>query len=144
MNKHNVERICAHCGKLFITKRIRQLTCSSECSEAKGKEYRKNYYKSKPKANILKNCVICGNVFETTHVRATLCSDACKRKYHLRKNKECYDRNKHKWGKSNKKSQDIKVSNADLIAEDARKAKELGMSYGMYKAMKLMEGECYK
>ena len=47
MNKHNVERICAHCGKLFTTKRIRQLTCSSECSEAKGKEYRKNYYKSK-------------------------------------------------------------------------------------------------
>lgn len=138
-----IERICAHCGKTFTTTQGARICCSLECGEARNREFAKLRYERKPK-KYFKNCSICGNAFETTQPRACLCSSECKREYQRIKQKEYAKRRKAERVREvrevredrRKKPKAPKVSNANLIAEDDRRAKELGMSYGMYKAMK--------
>lgn len=152
---NRIERICANCGKTFTTTQGARICCSLECGEARNRELAKLRYERKPKKEpkkYFKNCSICGNAFETTQPRACLCSSECKREYQRIKQKEYAKRRKAERVREvrevredrRNKPKAPKVSNANLIAEDNRKAKELGMSYGMYKAMKLMEGECYE
>lgn len=147
-----IERICAHCGKTFTTTQGARICCSLECGEARNREFAKLRYERKLKKEpkkYFKNCSICENAFETTQPRACLCSSECKREYQRIKQKEYVKRRKAERVREvrevredrRNKPKVPKVSNTSLIAEDDRKAKELGMSYGMYKAMKRMEGE---
>lgn len=146
VNKNHVEKVCTECGKPFITITAIQATCSPECSASRHRKHNKKYNKARTVMK-QKNCVVCGEKFETTHPSKLTCSKECSDTYHKEQVKAWY-KNKTKTGKANTnpetKTKQSTKSNRETLAEEARKAKELGMSYGMYKAMKLMEGECYE
>ena len=146
MNKNHVEKVCTECGKTFITITAVQVTCSPECSASRHRKHNKKYNKARAVIK-QKNCVVCGEKFETTHYAKLTCSKECSDAYHKEQVK-AWHKNKNKTGKANTnpetKTKQSTKSNGEALAEEARKAKELGMSYGMYKAMKLMEGECYE
>lgn len=143
-----IERICAHCGKTFTTTQGARICCSLECGEARNREFAKLRYERKPKKEpkkYLKNCSICGNAFETTQPRACLCSSECKREYQRIKQKEYVKRRKAERVREvrevredrRNKPKAPKVSNANLIAEDNKRAREQNMSYGEMKAQEL-------
>ena len=146
VNKNHVEKVCTECGKPFITITANQVTCSPECSASRHRKHIKKYNKARAVMK-QKNCVVCGEKFETTHYAKLTCSKECSDAYHKEQVKAWHkNKNKTKTGKANT-NPEIKQStksNRETLAEEARKAKELGMSYGMYKAMKRMEGECYE
>lgn len=150
VNKNHVEKVCTECGKTFITITAIQVTCSPECSASRHRKHNKKYNKARAVMK-QKNCVVCGEKFETTHPSKLTCSKECSDAYHKEQVKAWHknkNKNKTKTGKANTnpetKTKQSTKSNGEALAEEARKAKELGMSYGMYKAMKLMEGECYE
>ena len=144
MNKNHVEKVCTECGKPFITITAIQVTCSPTCSASRHRKHNKKYNKARAVMK-QKNCVVCGEKFETTHPSKLTCSKECSDAYHKEQVK-AWHKNKNKTGQANTnpETKQSTKSNGEALAEEARKAKELGMSYGMYKAMKLMEGECYE
>lgn len=143
MNKNHVEKVCTECGKSFITITAVQVTCSPECSASRHRKHNKKYNKARAVIK-QKSCVICGEKFETTRSLKLTCSKECSDVYH-RKQVKAWHKNKTKTGKANtnpktKTKQSTKY-NRETLTEEARKARELGVSYGMYKAMNWQKGE---
>lgn len=139
MSKKQNVKICLECGSAFVPKNARQVVCSPTCSENRHRKQNKKYREAKKIAR-RPTCAVCGKEFETTHKTKITCSEECSKIYHKEWARERSRTHSKKFAEP--KAKQIAVSGA--LAEEARKAKELGMSYGMYKAMKLMEGECYE
>lgn len=126
------KKICIECGKIFIPRTSVQSICSPECSKNRRRKQNKKYNEAKATTKH-RICVVCGKEFETNHATKLTCSRECSDINH----KEWYKNNKKK-GNNVKPRKSIKQNVTPKIselAEDARKAKELGMSYGMYKAL---------
>ena len=122
-------RECVTCGNNFETKTKVHITCSEQCRIV----YRRKKKKEKRKGKMqVKKCETCGKTFETTMTRKKTCSEECSRELH-----KIRCRNYSPTKKNERKKED----NAKLISDDARKARELGVSYGMYKAMNWQKGE---
>lgn len=129
-------KTCVICEKMFETKTSRQLCCSPECSN----EHHRRYCIKHAKIAIAKTkvCVICGEEFETTHSRKITCSEQCGRENHRRNSVE----NSKKWyaRKKIERNNSVKKDTGSL-ADDVREARKIGVSYGIYKAMKQMKGD---
>lgn len=76
-----------------------------------------------------KKCEVCGKAYETTITRKKTCSEECSKELHRRRKKN----NK----KIKKEEKEKKITNAKLLEDDVKKAKEMGISYGMYKALSM-------
>ena len=83
-----------------------------------------------------KRCEICKKEFETKHPNRLTCSQKCSKELHRIRNRE-YKRQSKGGKKVVRKNEAL---NTKLIVDDARKARELGISYGMYKAMNWQRG----
>lgn len=126
---------CIICGKQFTAKTKAHVTCSKPCRVV----YKKKKQKEKRHPKVYtKVCVTCGNSFETTYSTKLACSKECGDKYHKKHAKE--HRTKLKNEKENEKSKNFE-KNASALSDDALEARNLGVSYGMYVAMKYMEGQ---
>ena len=93
----------------------------------------KEFKKKGKKEPCEKWCVICGSKFTTNMDRKLVCSERCAKE---RKRLKAYDyrKNEVKEKPVPKIKKKPKKSNAELIDEKERKAKEMGMSYGQYDA----------
>lgn len=80
-----------------------------------------------------KKCAVCGKTFYRTlpTVKGMFCSEECKR-YH----RNTYARQREKEEKQKRKNEKKKSKHLD---EEIDKARELGLSYGQYKARKYIE-----
>lgn len=76
---------------------------------------------------MIKQCECCGKEFNAKYKEAKYCSRECSNKYY---SAFCKERN----AKRKKEALEEKQARKRL-AEDARKAREMKMSYGQYKAM---------
>lgn len=141
MNKNHVEKVCTECGKTFITITAVQVTCSPECSASRHRKHNEKYKKARAVIK-QKSCVICGEKFETTRSLKLTCSKECSDVYH-RKQAKAWHKNKTGKASANPKTKTKQSTkhNRETLAEEARKARELGVSYGMYKAMNWQKGE---
>ena len=81
-----------------------------------------------------KTCACCGKDFIANRKNGRFCSQGCREIVRAKQNKERYRRKKEEA----KKSIEVKEN----LAETAQKARDMGMSYGQYKAMiyKKMKG----
>lgn len=133
MNKNNAEKICVECGNPFTPKNARQVVCSPTCSENRHRKQNKKYSEAKA---IIKHrvCIVCGKEFETKHGTKLTCSKECSDIYHKNQVMEWHKTNKGKTY-SRPKPKRTPTSNREALVEDAKKARELGISYGMYVAM---------
>lgn len=84
---------------------------------------------------VKKNCSMCGKTFYRTQAtaKAHLCSDECKRKH-----RQIYQATRGKQLKEEKKASAAEIKNSNLDKEVDR-ARELGLSYGQYKAQKYIQ-----
>ena len=110
------ERICLTCGTRFKSNNNRKKYCSTECQRKRAANKR---------VRILE-CPVCWRVMAVKGNR-TYCSTRCKE---LAK----------KWGISKKYTHRVpgteKFENTSHLEDDNQKAKVLGLSYGMYMALK--------
>lgn len=118
---------CKECGKVFVPVK-RAVFCSEGCR----KEYKRKYSaelarlaREREKEKLgTRECDICGKEFKPRYLRQVSCSKECQK---LR----------HSWSATlwqqqiEEKSRRI-PDNVPSIAETARKAREAGLSYGMY------------
>lgn len=136
MGKSNVEKECVICGKLFIPKTANQKCCSPECSDKRIKQYNVERYREQNNCtgSYERTCVVCWKKFITNHPRKITCSNECSVIRHNESNRISYRNNKHIV-----KSRNKNISNSKKLSNDALEARNLGVSYGTYVAMKYME-----
>lgn len=80
-----------------------------------------------------KTCAYCGKEFETNRKNGRFCSPKCREIIRNESNKQRYYR---------KKAEAESIEVKENLAETVQKARNMGMSYGQYKAMiyKKMKG----
>lgn len=115
-------KTCEHCKKVFETDISKQIYCSKKCSVD---DYREKHRKEKEK--IIKKCVICGEVFEADRETAVCCSEHCRA---IRKKL-----------REQAKTPKRKTTNTQKLVEDAKKAREAGLTYGQWQARQYTERE---
>lgn len=98
---------CVICGKEFVHKNPRAMTCSDECRLAK---------KRADNMNVEQVCVYCGKKFIGS-VSQTYCSDECRAK-----------------GKAMRMHKQKSISTMKRLNEIAKEASRNGLSYGEYVA----------
>lgn len=81
-----------------------------------------------------KTCACCGKEFISNRKNGRFCSQSCREIVRVEQNKERYRRKKEEA----KESIEVK----ETLAETVQKARDMGISYGQYKAMiyKKMKG----
>lgn len=82
----------------------------------------------------VRNCEVCGTPFVVNRPQRKTCSKECAY-IKCKKRKTEYDRKK----KEESKKIGRKLAQTQILEDDARRAKELGMSYGKYKEMQFRE-----
>ena len=115
-------KICEYCKNTFEAGAGRQIYCSKKCAI---ESYREKHRKEKEKN--IKNCVICGEFFEADRETAVYCSDHC--------------RAIGKKLREQAKTPRRKTTNTQKLAEDAKKAREAGLTYGQWQARQYAERE---
>ena len=80
MEKQNILKTCAHCGKEFIAHKDTSLYCSIKCRNHES--YIRNVRKNK-------QCPICGKEIKYGEGNKTYCSDECRDKAHVKICEEC-------------------------------------------------------
>lgn len=140
-NRQNIERTCEVCGKEFITKTARQLTCSLECSEEKHRRYAREYReKQKKELEAERNkeckCSECGRKFKRTYKKQVSCSKECqiKREKRLKKERSSF------WRTQVRKEKINENEPTDLVSK-AREARSKGLSYGKLMELEMIERE---
>ena len=76
-----------------------------------------------------KSCVICGTKFVSRFTKVSTCSEECRKTRALQRHKEYRD------SRPQKKA----VAKADKLAETAKAARDIGLTYGQYKAQETIE-----
>lgn len=94
---------------------------------------------------MIEKCRYCGISFETDNVRIKYCSSECRAEGKRLKDKEWKLNNPDRHKAAMKRRYErvhpkIKSGRNNALAEDSRRARELGMSYGKYKLMLEMKG----
>ena len=136
-NGHNIERTCEVCGKPFVSKVARQMTCSWECSEEKHRKYVCEYNRKYGKKYRIKNskesiCKECGRTFQKTNSRQVTCS------------KECQKEREKRLKSERSRSYGIKMKEEKGVSDlsnKAREANEKGISYGKLMELEMLERE---
>lgn len=118
------DRICNVCSKIYTPKVHQQRTCSPSCS----KIWHKRQCSKRQKERIIKKiCAECGAEFETNNRNKLTCSSTCAAKRSAN-NKKYYQRRAKTEGKKKEK-----------LAEIAKQAKQVGLSYGQYVAQQYIK-----
>lgn len=134
-------RICKECGKKFTTEVPNKEVHSEECYEAYRRRYMKEY--NRKKSTVKKKeygiCIICGETFEKKTKAQKTCSEVCREEKQRRDAKERNERNKERKREKRAKERERKRKKKGLsgLAEDNKKAREMGLSYGYYKAWQI-------
>lgn len=115
-------KICECCKKQFETDTKRTIYCSKKCCQD---AYRERRYTEKEK--IIKQCVVCGEFFEADRETAVCCSDHCRA---IRKKL-----------REQAKTPKRKTTNTQKLVEDAKKAREAGLTYGKWQERQYTERE---
>lgn len=126
---------CAICGKTFESSQSKAKFCSPECKKEgmrlcskraheRGKQWKKERQE--------RTCEICGAIFLPKTPRTTQC-DSCTTNIYIQS--PVYEEGKRKKRISAARRAKIAKERDRALSEKARKAKELGVSYGTYVAM---------
>ena len=116
------KRICGHCGKVFVTTSKTRYLCK-ECDCKRAEKYRRvaqSNAVSKEEKTRKRQCVICAKVFDVVGEEKKCPS--C-REYEQVKIDTCEKMPRH-------------PHNPQHLADMAKAARAMGMSYGKYSAMK--------
>ena len=82
---------------------------------------------------VTKRCVVCGKLYQAT-ANAKTCSPECKAERNRIINTEAHNRAYYR----KKKKKEIEQYNSTYLDNEIQKAKEMGVSYGKYKAMQFL------
>ena len=141
-----MEKICPYCREKFTTSNICKIYCSAECKIAANNEKARGRKRPEQKKTTLieKVCVNCGKKFLTTKPNKKLCSDKCAAE---RSEKQKRLHSSPALKKERKKISAVqrlmKNYHSPTLDESIRRADELGISYGKYKAF-LMLGKTFE
>lgn len=120
------KRICGHCGKVFVTMSKTRCVCK-ECDAVRAEKSRRvkggcPVDKKPPteKEAVQRQCVVCARVFDVVG-KEKMCSSCREYEQETRDTREKALRRPH---------------NPHTLADMAKAARALGMSYGQYSAMK--------
>lgn len=120
------KRICGHCGKVFVTTSKTRYVCK-DCDAVRAEKSRRVKgdcpVEKKPpteKKPVQRQCVVCAKVFDVVGQEKTC--PTC-REYRQAKKEVC-------------EKMAREPHNPQRLAEMAKAAREMGMSYGKYSAMK--------
>ena len=116
------KRICGHCGKVFVTKSKTRYLCK-ECDTVRVKKFYRATNEFRPAK---RTCEICEKEFEAVGT-AKICP-TCRRLEAMRLAERARE-------KREKRRRCI-PSDPQHLADMAKAARALGMSYGQYSAMK--------
>ena len=119
------KRICGHCGKVFVTKSKTRYVCK-ECDCLRAEKARRGtntvLHKNPPvvKKCVQRQCIVCERVFDTVGQEKTC--PTCREYAQMKK--EEHEKTQHH------------PHNPQRLADLAKAAREAGLSYGKYSAMR--------
>lgn len=126
--------ICRHCGEEFTNKDRRVRYCSDECKKSAIRERSKASHLLGLENPITKICVVCGNEFKCGSYGAETRVQTCSKKCKIQKASESRKNTTPK----DKTQKRIKKKESDIDSINA-KARDMGLSYGQYQAIKLLD-----
>ena len=117
------KRICGHCGKVFVTMSKTRYVCK-DCDAVRAEKSRRVKQSDavcKEENTRTRQCVVCARMFDVVGQEKKMCPSCREYEQEKRDTREKALRRPH---------------NPQTLAEMAKAARALGVSYGQYSAMK--------